>query len=622
MKDLKGALPIVAKSVSDKYDGLRVEIGGRNACTDGNTIVLPTLPETNEARLLARGFIDHEAAHIKHTNFEIQNSPILNALEDVRIEREISNRFPGSKKNLRDLIEHLINEGQVKVSGKEGDDSLLIKYAHLKLRKDVLGHNVDSVLQKAADKIVSRRSRLGKAFKQKVDGILSTERLQSTADAEKMGKKLLALLGQQEQGSDQNSDQSDSSESGQDNGDSGQNGESGSDSSGSEDKSDSSDSDGSDGSEGNEGEQNGESDSSDPGESQEDENDGSGSGGSGSEENKEDEEEQGNESGGDSGQPGGDDSAGDSLENVNDQRGTFQGTGEILKKMLNAKGGTNPGKSTQDRVEMMEEFSDVESMDLDHKDVQMSEEFRENLNAVKRESAKLRKKLCGVLEAKRRDETKLSRRGKNFVKKDLYRLGVKDTRVFNRKVENKGLNTALYILVDTSGSMIQGQKRRDLGFFPTTLALSSAYSLGLALDRMTSIKYALGSYPHSERGGNGDIVDNIYSIKDFDDNLNHERFKLNSGGTTPTAAAMWHAAYKLSFRQEERKMLFVLTDGEPDDRRLTAQMDERLRKNGIEVFGLGMACDSVKDVFADHFYLYNIKELTPCLFRTLEQKLR
>ena len=97
---------------------LEVLIGGDQAMTNGKTVYLPTIPlgvdyDEDEVRTI-RGFVDHEAGHGRHTNFSLGRRkkykelmaqvshfmPITNGLEDVRIERLITQEYPGSKRNL------------------------------------------------------------------------------------------------------------------------------------------------------------------------------------------------------------------------------------------------------------------------------------------------------------------------------------------------------------------------------------------------------------------------------------------------------------------------------------------------------------------------------------------
>ena len=90
--NISKSLPIVAKAMGDQM-GVNVVIRGNTAATNGKTIYLPELPKDDaEATLLARGFLDHEAAHVRLTDFSVtEEDPYLknltNIIEDVRIEK-------------------------------------------------------------------------------------------------------------------------------------------------------------------------------------------------------------------------------------------------------------------------------------------------------------------------------------------------------------------------------------------------------------------------------------------------------------------------------------------------------------------------------------------------------
>lgn len=109
-------LPLLADILGRAY-GVNVEIGGKDAFTNGRTIRLPSLPAQADATFLGlvRGYIDHESAHIRHTDFAAiaQASPtplekhIWNTFEDWRVERELSRHFPGCRRNFHWLIRHL-----------------------------------------------------------------------------------------------------------------------------------------------------------------------------------------------------------------------------------------------------------------------------------------------------------------------------------------------------------------------------------------------------------------------------------------------------------------------------------------------------------------------------------
>ena len=123
------SLPIVASALGDKY-GVKVEIGGSEAFTDGRTVYLPELPldAPDDLLLLARGYIDHEAAHVRYTEFALLRdttdiSPlahwIQNLLEDVRIEHLMSERYSGCASNLRALAKKLFIDDATTVKTKK-----------------------------------------------------------------------------------------------------------------------------------------------------------------------------------------------------------------------------------------------------------------------------------------------------------------------------------------------------------------------------------------------------------------------------------------------------------------------------------------------------------------------
>lgn len=75
-KDILSCLPLLASVLGEQY-GVQVHIGGKTACTNGRVIYLPSLPVDCEPELLAlaRGFVDHEAAHIRHNDTKSGGKP-------------------------------------------------------------------------------------------------------------------------------------------------------------------------------------------------------------------------------------------------------------------------------------------------------------------------------------------------------------------------------------------------------------------------------------------------------------------------------------------------------------------------------------------------------------------
>lgn len=97
---------------------ISVVFEGDEAMTDGSTIIYPSIDQdailTQEDLKIARGYVDHESAHIRHTDMDFfmdraENAikcgnallkDMFNCVEDVRCERIVNQTYRGAKKNL------------------------------------------------------------------------------------------------------------------------------------------------------------------------------------------------------------------------------------------------------------------------------------------------------------------------------------------------------------------------------------------------------------------------------------------------------------------------------------------------------------------------------------------
>ena len=143
-KDILGCLPLLASVLGNTY-GVHVRIGGSDACTDGNMIQLPSLPVDcgEELLLLVRGFIDHESAHIRYTDFKAFKEAALdavtknmfNAIEGWRVENRRAAVFPGCRHNFHELIRRFFVEDATKERAGERSLALsVLNYVLLTVR--------------------------------------------------------------------------------------------------------------------------------------------------------------------------------------------------------------------------------------------------------------------------------------------------------------------------------------------------------------------------------------------------------------------------------------------------------------------------------------------------------
>jgi cobalamin biosynthesis protein CobT len=128
--------------VFGRSSGVEVVFHGDQAMTDGSTVVLPVMTSGAEVdattMMVLRGYTDHEAGHVRHTDFEALKrfkrecaaagntlAPQLhNALEDIWLERRVLRDYPGALKNLRETVRAVDSTFLEQVGKLEGDERL------------------------------------------------------------------------------------------------------------------------------------------------------------------------------------------------------------------------------------------------------------------------------------------------------------------------------------------------------------------------------------------------------------------------------------------------------------------------------------------------------------------
>ena len=148
---LRNALPIVAAALGRKF-GVEVGVGGHEARTDGRHIQIPAVPDDPGSRGLAWGYLAHEAAHVRYTDFDVYGEAaregplqetLQNRIEDVRIERALAHPYPGTRATIATVLGRMLAEGRL-LAPEPTDHAaqVLAGYLLLALRQEVLGQEV------------------------------------------------------------------------------------------------------------------------------------------------------------------------------------------------------------------------------------------------------------------------------------------------------------------------------------------------------------------------------------------------------------------------------------------------------------------------------------------------
>lgn len=565
---LLNAYPIVAAHYGEKF-GVNVITGAARAETNGDTIRLPAVSDDYPNKDVLWGYLTHEAAHVRYTDFAVWNAvpesesfrlSLLNVLEDVRIEDAIMSRFPGVRMDLDATVAYMKESNRFRtVTAKDEPARILQATLLYRLRNAVLQQDTADLADCAERALQSVfpagvHTRLGLLMRR-----ASTTR--STADCLQLTDDILKMLEEEAAKEEEKSSETKNSE-----------------------KQDQDETDESSGS--------GESDKTDDqGEQLQDAADGSGSTDTPSESS---------------------DSSGD---------GAADSTSETQEspQLAAIKAALNAGDDDLDEdafaslaQELNQEAENCSSGD--YATVPVSREVdgdailgRQLLQTVQSTTSKLRSQLMGLVQAHQRSKESVKRHGRKLSTKRLTRIVCGDTRIFTRREDRLKANTAVHILTDLSGSMA-GQ--------PEEVARESSLSIALALESIPGVNPAVtyfcgfGGTPVLSAVKHGESV-----------RRSADKFACFAHGGTPMAEGIWHAAFQLSKQTEPRKVVVVITDGDPNNANASHKVIELCERSGIECIGIGIQHRNVSRFFRRHIVIDSVDELRTTLFKLMRDTL-
>ena len=566
------ALPIVAAAYGEKF-GVKVIVGGQQAMTDGQTIVVPNVQGDRFGDALW-GYLAHEAAHVRMTDFEVGRDEIarsdflrtmLNTFEDCRIEREMIKLYPGTARTLNAVAAYMVDQGHYQIPTRDTHPAgILEAYCLYFLQCKVVGqHAIEDTL--VATTAVYEQV-IPKGVQVRLAVLLGRAgQLKSTADALVLSREVLRMVeeeAQKEQDAQQPAPQSQPSpqDSTQPQAGSGQAG--------------------------------GQRSDSDDGNAQ-----GTGSGSSSAQSSG-----QGTASG--SASSTGDDADASSpgvMQQILDARADdhLKDKTEALRADLNS--GADRGAHVVNVPTALEVMNDQASGQM-------------LIGQVASASSRIQSQLMGLVQASQRNGYTPGRHGRHLDTNRLHRLVSGDTRVFRRSAERKHPDTAVHLLVDMSYSM---EKLMPLGQRVYQVARDAAMALALGLEKINGVNPAVTFFCNDSRQPVWSAVKHGQKVS-----RNAGRFCFSPQGCTPMTEAIWYSAFELSKTREQRKMVLVVTDGEPDDMRSCQQVVQLCQRSGIEMIGIGVGTGAkVAGLFASSIQIESVNDLKHTLFQLMSDAL-
>ena len=539
-KDVLNCLPLVASILGNRY-GVQVLIGGNEACTNGKVIHLPSLPMDCEPELLAlaRSFVDHEAGHIRHTDFNVLKAEnldpvtfnLFNCLEDWRVEKKLSGIFPGCRRNLNWLIRRFFVE---QAQPRAGDDSpalAVLDYVLLTVR----AWDVDEVTP-ARQNAASIMEQYFSGLIEALDAILVKVYIHcpDTAAAVEYAKQIALCIQQWE-----------------------------------------------------------------PPQPTATRNCSNAINKTAVRQAKEE--------------------ANDSTSQIDQQAESACASAPVqqsralnalpLKALFHAEAQDLP----QNIGEIMAiELSNCRSESTGDALTVAVEGTRQaaplpadqKLQALQASIA-LRTRLQGFLQAQTQRRCSIGRRG-TLHANSLHRLQVGNARVFQKESLQLGLNTAVHILLDVSGSMAG---------VPINLANRACLAVATALSHIRGVNPAVTAFPAvSETNSVFPIMRHGQPLPDM--------FDIRASGGTPLAGALWWVLQTMLHLKEQRKMILVITDGMPDNQLAANNAIGVAQKLGFEVYGLGIRDEHITRLLPHTSKVVNdLPDLVPAMFAMLQAAL-
>jgi cobalamin biosynthesis protein CobT len=565
------SLPLVASVLGRKY-GVKVEIGGTDAYTDGAVIRLPSLPGDVPDTLLAmaRGYLDHEAGHVRDTDFQALKAASLtpiekhvwNTLEDHRVEHKLASIFPGCRQNFDWLIAHVFGtEAQEEPSQPA---AIILNWLLLEVRSwDV------PALRNRKNALAGQVDAAFPGVRPKIEHVLKLvrTRCRSTQDAIAFAREIVRVLDEYANSTEKpvSPDQDEPLDVGSERNEQSPNG-----------RSEQNDTD---------PQEENSTQSEWGGESQQDETpvDGDGHDGGGSSDDTDV-----------STAPTANENHDQVREFVRDllgagEEGLPQSLGDILADALQA-----TSRQSQEGAVTVAIPTPKKAAPLTETDVV----------EARQASMALRTRMQGLLQTKILARASSGRRGR-LDTGQLHRLAVSDPRLFRTKAERTGIDTAVHILLDCSGSMVRRIR----------LACCSCYAVASALEA-SKINVAVTAFPSSQlpNGSYSTVAPVIMHGQKV-----HANLDLVPAGGTPMGEALWWVMQDMLPLNERRKLILVVTDGEPDSLECATQAIEQGGRAGFEIYGIGIASPGINVLLPGcSAVVTSMAELAPAIFTLLE----
>jgi cobalamin biosynthesis protein CobT len=216
-------------------------------------------------------------------------------------------------------------------------------------------------------------------------------------------------------------------------------------------------------------------------------------------------------------------------------------------------------------------------------------------------------------------------------RKAFTRYATGSTAIFSKRHHVEAQASAVTILIDCSGSM--GNGRRIQTAQSVAIQLSKMLDKANASFNVVGFRGAQGGLRQSATGANAHGIDAIVEYTEFipfktwGESLTKASSKLGSvrewaGNSTPDYSALSMTLEDLSKREEQRKILFFLTDADSYQQSHMVHLQGIADKLGIKIIAIGIGDTDVEQCFKIAQNVEHVSDLADASFNKLLKELR
>ncbi|MFC0179519.1 VWA domain-containing protein [Thorsellia kenyensis] len=599
---IQNALPIVAAAYGEKF-GIQVLFHGKQAKTDGKTIILPAV-EINSPndKAVMWGYLAHEAAHIRYTDFSLVakiNQPIkhalLNIAEDIRIELCLAKTYPGTLKTINAVITHLVESKEICYPKQDSPVNLLQMMCLLTLRLNCLKQTALAPIQKQVEdemiKVFPEHfNQFLMAHFMKVPNLSSTQEALDWVNV--LLSNVLSLPEQKNEGYGSKHQHNKKIEP-----------------SISQSNSKSNDFDLPNSKSNNDNETKQQSNQKRPSILPD-------------EDKKYEMDNQIADQNPDSPNHNSREDNYPSLKSGNQHPKEVH---KCFEKIASAIINAHPDDIQEDiftkvanKINRVAKKSVKKSVvDISKVEIARAYNGKAELNSIKlamKESSLLRLRLRNWLVSLQQTKPVPKQKGQRLMTKRLGLSQAGETRIFQQHTFKTAPNADIHLLVDRSSSMNRITNIHNTTRSYSDIANQAALSLALALEGIVGISLAVTYFG---KAGNTPALTSVLRPNELV-STNASKFYQYANGNTPMAEGIWFAVHDLLKQKNKRKIIIVVTDGKPSCTEQALEIIKMCGENRFEIIGIGIQEEYVRTLFPHSIVINDPAQLKNELFKTLK----